>query len=128
MHLPGRAAVQHEPPRTNSNACLGAEVEWNLGAPPNSCAHAQAAARLARQSRPWWRQGGAPWTTKTGRNLIGRLFAQITAQFENGAGLAADGQSSRAAMETRKELAEQLRAIAVDLTTSCEATSAICDL
>ena len=60
------------------------------------------------------------------QDLIGRLFALITSKFEDGAGLAVDGQSRERSIETKAELAGDLQALATELTVLCEAGIAIC--
>lgn len=55
------------------------------------------------------------------QELIGRLFALITSKFEDGAGLAANGQSRERSIATKAELARDLRALVTELTVLCDA-------
>jgi hypothetical protein len=60
-------------------------------------------------------------------NLIGRLFALMTAKLEDGVGRALDGQSAQIGLSAKIEIAEDLRSVAEELLVLVEAARALCD-
>ena len=60
-------------------------------------------------------------------DLVGRLFALITAKLEDGAGRAIDGQSAQTGFPAKSELASNLRSLAEELLILAEAAGALCN-
>jgi hypothetical protein len=61
------------------------------------------------------------------RDLAARMFALLTARFEDGATVALDGQGRKVADDMRSGLAERLRAIAAEILILAEAVAVICE-
>jgi hypothetical protein len=59
--------------------------------------------------------------------LLGRMFALMTAKFEDAATRAVEGQSAKAGFPMRKELAAELRSAAEEAAILTEAAAALCD-
>jgi hypothetical protein len=59
------------------------------------------------------------------QELVRRLFALLTAKFEDGAGLAANGQRPDAAPEAQTALANRLHALGEEIATLSDAVLAI---
>lgn len=60
------------------------------------------------------------------RNCIRRLFAVLTAQLEDAATLAAQGQAKAVTFDTAADLAAQIHDIATDVTAITEAIERLC--
>ncbi|MFD0849399.1 hypothetical protein ACFQ00_13765 [Sphingosinicella xenopeptidilytica] len=60
------------------------------------------------------------------RNCIRRLFAVLTAQLEDAAMLAAQGQAKAVTFDTAADLAAQIHDIATEVTTIAEAIELLC--
>jgi hypothetical protein len=60
-------------------------------------------------------------------DLVGRLFALITAKLEDGAGRAMDGQSAQAGLPAKSELAANMRSLSEELLVLAEAAEALCN-
>lgn len=65
---------------------------------------------------------------RTRADLVSRMFALITAKFEDGAGLAINGQSVQTEFPAKSELAESMRSLAEELLVLAEAAGALCEV